>query len=72
MKEDMKWLVGLGVLLVAGVWAIVRSDFTQDNLMNHIKFFYCILLFLAISWVAYIIIFKIKSKKEIKNGSKKE
>jgi hypothetical protein len=71
-KEDMKWLVSLGVLLVAGIWAIVRSDFTRDNLMNHIKFFYCILLFLAISGVAYMVVFKLKSKKEKENGSKKK
>jgi len=71
-KEDMKWLVSLGGLLIAGVWAIVRSDFTQNNLINHIKFFYSLLLFLAISGVAYLVVFKLKSKKENKNGSKKK
>jgi hypothetical protein len=71
-KEDMKWLVSLGVLLVAGIWALVRSDFSSDNLINHIKFFYSLLLFLAISGVAYMIIFKLKSKKEKENGSKKK
>jgi len=71
-KEDLKSLFWFGITLVGGIWVICTRDFSGDNLANHIKFFYSVLLFVAISAVASLYLFKLKSKKEKENGSKKK
>lgn len=64
-------LITLALALGGGIWGIWATKFPIETIIYHLKFFYSLFLFIAISIGAYYLILKEdKTVKKITRGSK--
>lgn len=70
-RGERIWIVSIIISFIAGLWVLWTRDFSKDVLIYHIKFFYSILLFVAISIAIYFVMNGPKTKNKQRRGDKR-
>jgi hypothetical protein len=68
-KTDGKWLLGISITIIAGLFKIWTFDIKEELIIPAIKLIYSLFFIFAIAIATYVIVFKMK--EDNKNGKKK-
>jgi hypothetical protein len=68
-KKDGKWLVGISITVIAGLFKIWTFEIKEELIVPAIKLTYSLFFIFAIAIATYFIIFKMK--EDNKNDKKK-
>jgi len=65
-KADAKWIFGIAVTWLTGLWVIWTYKITEELIVPLLKLVFSLFLTIAIAIAVYMIIFKKEKAKDVK------